>query len=248
MDMEYIDRNEVTEDHYKMIFEKEAHHDHKIRRDENGVLFWKGNRQLKELVACKFRSDFLAALRELGLDKNDEIYRKFYRDMGVSLFTYWESFYWEVNNPKMKQYRKVKVRIYNCQYYLPKLSFSDKIVIVLMIVFFISGIGSALLIYSHDVYLIPSLICFSFFSILLASLKHAFKEFKVQKSALRRHGKNLPDAISDLDSFEKRIEAFRRRELINSKMLSLLDSLENDEFENAKTTGRDIKKILLGVY
>ncbi len=41
----------------------------------------------------------------LGYNKNSEIYRKLYRDMGYSLYGYWEIFYWEVNNPDYAEYK-----------------------------------------------------------------------------------------------------------------------------------------------
>jgi hypothetical protein len=45
----------------------------------------------------------------MGYDKNSEVYRKLYRDIGYSLEGYWEIFYWEVNNPIASEYKhKVK--------------------------------------------------------------------------------------------------------------------------------------------
>lgn len=40
----------------------------------------------------------------LGLNKNSELIRKMYRDMGYSLFGYWEIFYWEANNDIADEY------------------------------------------------------------------------------------------------------------------------------------------------
>ena len=36
--------------------------------------------------------------RERGITKNDSRVRQLYRDMGYSVFGYWEVFFWEVNN------------------------------------------------------------------------------------------------------------------------------------------------------
>lgn len=41
---------------------------------------------------------------KLGLTKNSEIVREYYRSIGYSLYGYWEIFYWEVNNPDFDKY------------------------------------------------------------------------------------------------------------------------------------------------
>jgi len=41
----------------------------------------------------------------IGLTKNSEEYRKLYRDIGYSLYGYWEIFYWEMNNEDASDYR-----------------------------------------------------------------------------------------------------------------------------------------------
>ena len=39
---------------------------------------------------------------------NSEMWRKLYRDLGYSLFGYWEIFYWEANNEKAAEYKPTK--------------------------------------------------------------------------------------------------------------------------------------------
>ena len=49
-------------------------------------------------------NDLIPLLDSLGYDKNSEVYRKLYRDMGYSLFGYWEVFYWVANNSEADKY------------------------------------------------------------------------------------------------------------------------------------------------
>ena len=37
--------------------------------------------------------------------KNSEEWRKLYRDIGYSLYGYWEIFYWDMNNEDAADYR-----------------------------------------------------------------------------------------------------------------------------------------------
>ena len=86
---------------YKEIFKAEKHHDHEIHII-NGVLRWKKNEAISKLNI----NDVLSMLITLGYDKNSEVYRKYYRDLGYSLSGYWEIFYWEMNNEDASKYRK----------------------------------------------------------------------------------------------------------------------------------------------
>ena len=67
----------------------------------NGIIRWKENENLRSIDINKVIEIFY----ELGYDKNSEVYRKFYRDLGYSLSGYWEVFYWEVNNEDQNEYR-----------------------------------------------------------------------------------------------------------------------------------------------
>lgn len=103
---EYInDENNNINDIYKLIINTECHHDHVIIRDNNGVLRWKENKIIREFLDnCGGLNNVIPLLNNLGYDKNSEIYRKLYRDLGYSLFGYWEVFYWELNNEDFQEY------------------------------------------------------------------------------------------------------------------------------------------------
>ena len=105
-----VERDEVVDvcDEYRLILETEVHHDHEIVKDESGTLRWKPN-----LDVIKYRenislNDLCPLLKCLGYGQNSEVYRKLYRDMGYSLFGYWEIFYWEVNNDDASEYAPPK--------------------------------------------------------------------------------------------------------------------------------------------
>ena len=101
-----ISRKEVSkaEDIYADVLKKESHHNHELIMDE-GVCRWRQNPDVRFLVDEKISlNDLIPLLHCLGYDKNSEVYRKLYRDLGYSLYGYWEVFYWEVNNPKASEY------------------------------------------------------------------------------------------------------------------------------------------------
>lgn len=102
-----VERDQIKDHTYITIFINEQHHDHKIIRDENGTLRWKENPSVRKAIDTKRvdLNELLVLFHHLGYDKNSEVYRKLYRDMGYSLYGYWEIFYWEVNNPKAGKYR-----------------------------------------------------------------------------------------------------------------------------------------------
>ncbi len=102
--MTIINREDIKEDTYREILDVETHHDHLIQKDAAGVLRWVQNDIVRDLVDKLRLNEIWLLFSELGLTKNDEILRKMYRDMGYSLFGYWEIFYWEVNNPDAGQY------------------------------------------------------------------------------------------------------------------------------------------------
>lgn len=102
----YIDRKDITEDYAREVLDVETHHDHRIIQDRNGTLRWEPNNGIRQFLGEGRISlnDLCPLLAELGYDKNSEVYRKLYRDMGYSLFGYWEVFYWEVNNEAAEDY------------------------------------------------------------------------------------------------------------------------------------------------
>jgi hypothetical protein len=100
-----IKREEITDETYREILDVETHHNHEIIEDKNGVFRWKENPEVNQLLKNISLNDLCPLLESLGYDKNSEVYRKLYRDMGYSLFGYWEIFFWEVNNEKVSDYK-----------------------------------------------------------------------------------------------------------------------------------------------
>jgi hypothetical protein len=100
-----VPRGKIKEEHFRLILDTETHHDHEIIKDEDGTLRWKPN-----LDVCKIKerlsvNEIIPLFCHLGYGKNSEIYRKFYRDIGYTLFGYWEIFYWDVNNEEADEYK-----------------------------------------------------------------------------------------------------------------------------------------------
>lgn len=107
--MKTIQRAEIKEDTYQVIFETEKHHNHEIIKDNNGTLRWKESANVAILLTELDLNDVIRLFLALGYDKNSEIYRKLYRDMGYSLYGYWEIFYWPVNNRKHYDYKPIQL-------------------------------------------------------------------------------------------------------------------------------------------
>lgn len=104
LDMKIIEREDLTTDIYLEVLEKEGHHDHLIKEDINGKPRWVEDEIVSQWVDEKGLNDVINILYSLGYDKNSEPYRKLYRDIGYSLYGYWEIFYWEVNNELSNEY------------------------------------------------------------------------------------------------------------------------------------------------
>jgi len=49
-------------------------------------------------------NDLISSMMNRGISKNNEAFRNLYRKMGVSLYLYWEVFYWEMNNEDAENY------------------------------------------------------------------------------------------------------------------------------------------------
>lgn len=105
--MEKLNRKQVSKisDEYKEVLDREKHHKHELVM-VNGVIRWKENKDVNDLNV----NDVVRLLYKLGYDKNSEIYRQYYRDLGYSLSGYWEIFYWEANNDNANEYRPSLVR------------------------------------------------------------------------------------------------------------------------------------------
>lgn len=103
--MKEINRQDLPED-YKEWMHLESHHDHRIVKDDLGVLRWEKRTLIRKLVdKCDFNS-LIILLNNIGIGKNSEEMRYMYRCMGYSLSGYWEIFHWEVNNPKTFEYNQ----------------------------------------------------------------------------------------------------------------------------------------------
>lgn len=102
--MKLIDRSTITDPEFVEILKSESHHDHGIYEDAHGRLRWVENVQVVNLMKTISLNDLCPLLCTLGCDKNSEVYRKLYRDIGYSLGGYWEIFYWEMNNPDADEY------------------------------------------------------------------------------------------------------------------------------------------------
>ncbi len=96
--MEIVSRESIEDDDYRKILETESHHDHLIEKDANGRLRWVEDKKTRDLADLIGINEIVRLFYALGYDKNSEVYRKFYRNLGYSLYGYWEIFYWEANN------------------------------------------------------------------------------------------------------------------------------------------------------
>ncbi len=103
-----IKREDITNETYREILDCETHHNHPIIEDEGGTYRWKKNPRVRELVDKCGLNELVELLFLMGYDKNSEVFRKMYRDMGYSLYGYWEIFYWEMNNEKVSEYLETR--------------------------------------------------------------------------------------------------------------------------------------------
>lgn len=105
--MKIIKRKEIKKisEIYKTMLKTEKHHQHEIIEDEHGTYRWKANSIVRELIDDKIDlNDLVLLFHHLGYDKNSEVYRQLYRDMGYSLSGYYDIFYWEANNEAVDEY------------------------------------------------------------------------------------------------------------------------------------------------
>lgn len=102
--MKIINREDIVGEEYRLVLDTETHHDHEIFEDDRRVYRWKENHIINNLLEKVSLNDLINELYNLGYDKNSEIYRKLYRDLGYSLYGYWEVFYWETNNELASEY------------------------------------------------------------------------------------------------------------------------------------------------
>jgi len=105
--MKKVSRKEISDmdGDYKLMLEKESHHDHEIIIDESGTYRWKQDPDVVSLIDDLNLNSLWVLFYKMGMNKNSEEIRKMYRDMGYSISGYWEIFHWEVNNPDADLYR-----------------------------------------------------------------------------------------------------------------------------------------------
>lgn len=96
--MKKLNEKILLEDYMKEILQREPHNHEIIERD--GILRWKENSSIRFLFDKNIidLNHVVSELLDKGFDKNSEPYRQLYRDLGYSLYGYWEIFYWEGNN------------------------------------------------------------------------------------------------------------------------------------------------------
>lgn len=86
------------------VLAAEPHHKHAIVVNDEEQYFWAENYDVVRAVEKIGLNNLIDLLYKMGLTKNSEVMRKLFRDMGYSLFGYWEIFHWEMNNPDAKEY------------------------------------------------------------------------------------------------------------------------------------------------
>lgn len=102
-----VSRSEAAKAHkdYRQMLKTEKHHTHQIIEDEHGTWRWKEDPDVQKCLKNISLNDLCPLLNCLGYDKNSEVYRQLYRDMGYSLSSYYEIFYWEMNNDQADEYK-----------------------------------------------------------------------------------------------------------------------------------------------
>ena len=78
---------------------------HNLYVDKHDTIRWEANPAKEQEIMNKFGAhdlnDLFGCCRA---DKNDPLVRELYKNMGVSLYMFWEVFYWEVNNERADEY------------------------------------------------------------------------------------------------------------------------------------------------
>ena len=70
--MEYINRDTITDENYRLVLDTETHHDHKLYKDDNGVLRWVENPRVNKYLDKISLNDLCPLLNHLGYDKNSD--------------------------------------------------------------------------------------------------------------------------------------------------------------------------------
>lgn len=94
----------IDDDECAAMLLTEQHHDHEIVVVD-GLARWKENPGVREVVDMCDLNNMIEDMEKKGIGRNDERYRRLYRNMGYSLRGYWEVFYWSMNNEDAEEYR-----------------------------------------------------------------------------------------------------------------------------------------------
>jgi hypothetical protein len=87
--------NEYDENYIRALYPS-----HDVVTGSDGRLRWKAEPYINLLLDTGSidLNRFAGECASRNIQKTDERYRKLYRDMGYSLFGYWEVFFWSMNN------------------------------------------------------------------------------------------------------------------------------------------------------
>jgi len=111
-------------DEYQKVLSREKHL-HPLIVDKYGTLRWVANEDREHELMREFEARDLNDLFLKGASKNDPKVRELYRHMGVSLFMYWEVFYWKVNNEDADDYSEETSRMKD--YFDNQLNLGDEV-------------------------------------------------------------------------------------------------------------------------
>jgi len=99
----YVDRKNIdTTDCYSFL-NIETHHNHKIVMVDK-VYRWEENKEVRKAINDLDLCKLWNIIYDIGLNRNSELPKSIYRDMGYSLHGYWELFYSDINNEDFKDY------------------------------------------------------------------------------------------------------------------------------------------------
>lgn len=77
---------------------------HGLYVDEHDTIRWVENPLREQEIMDEFSASDLNDLYIKGAEKNDPLVRELYKNIGYSLFGFWEIFYWRLNNSKAHLY------------------------------------------------------------------------------------------------------------------------------------------------
>lgn len=86
-----VKREDITDPYYKAVISEK--HQHEIIND-GGILRWVENKEISQMIEkMGGMNAFILLFNSLGMSKNISLIKKMYRNLGVSLSMYIETFY-----------------------------------------------------------------------------------------------------------------------------------------------------------